>query len=293
MEALWKQRRREPSPSGAVEFRSAGSCLPSYPAHQRSRRGSVKGSPTGPSRRRAAKAVPLTGSRGGATPYLILDPPWAVRRTLAGMGAIAIRKARPGDGKALARIHSDMAAYYVERFPEHFRMPRLDDLQDELDAELGERGNTALELVAEVDGAVVGALVARVLASEEEAEREIVPELGERRLRIEYLATDRRHQRRGVGSRLVDEAESWGREQGATVSETWTYARSPLSVPFWTQRMGYEARSVNLRSVCDRRSAVPAARGRRSGPRRRRGRERSERPQPGAGGERSEPPLKS
>ena len=104
------------------------------------------------------------------------------------MGGIAIRRARPGDGQALARIHADMAAYYVERFPEHFRMPRLAGLEDELDAELGERGDSALKLVAEVDGEVVGVLVARVLAPEEGAEREIVPELGERRLRIDYLA---------------------------------------------------------------------------------------------------------
>jgi GNAT superfamily N-acetyltransferase len=162
------------------------------------------------------------------------------------MVAIVIRKACPGDGKVLARIHADMAAYYVERFPEHFRMPRLDGLQQELDAELGARGDSTLVLVAEVGGEVVGALVARVLAAEDGAEREIVPELGETRLRIDYLATDRRYQRRGVGSRLVDEAEAWARERGATVSETWTYARSHLSMPFWTERMGYEARSVNL-----------------------------------------------
>ena len=33
----------------------------------------------------------------------------------------------------------------------------------------------------------------------------------------------------------------------ATVSETWTYPDSPLSVPFWEERMGYEERSMNLR----------------------------------------------
>jgi GNAT superfamily N-acetyltransferase len=164
------------------------------------------------------------------------------------MAAIVVRQARPGDGEALARIHKDMAAYYVERFPGDFRIPALEGLEDELDAELGEPSDTTLRLVAEVDGDVVGALVARVLPPEDGAEREIVPELAATRLRIEYLATDRRHQRRGVGTRLVDEAEVWGRGEGATLSETWTYARSPLSMPFWTQRMGgYRERSVSLR----------------------------------------------
>jgi hypothetical protein len=27
----------------------------------------------------------------------------------------------------------------------------------------------------------------------------------------------------------------------------WTYGASPLSLPFWKQRMGYEPRSVQLR----------------------------------------------
>jgi GNAT superfamily N-acetyltransferase len=204
-----------------------------------------QGEPEGPTEASAARALDGFARRS----YAVREagPGMRAEAYARGMAAIAIRKARPGDGQALARIHADMAAYYVERFPEHFRAPRLDGLQDELDAELGERGDSTLELVAEVDGEVVGALVAQVLAPEESAEREIVPELGERRLRIEYLATDRRHQRHGVGTRLVDEAESWGREHGATVSETWTYARSPQSVPFWTRRMGYEARSVNLR----------------------------------------------
>ena len=163
------------------------------------------------------------------------------------MAAIVVRKARPGDGRALVRIHEDMAAYYVERFPGDFRAPLLEGLEGELDAELGTAGDTMLRLVAEIDGEVVGALVARVVAPEDGAEREIEAELVEIRVRIEYLATSRRHQGRGVATHLVDAAEGWGRDQGATASETTTYARSPVSLPFWTQRMGYREHSVNVR----------------------------------------------
>lgn len=35
-----------------------------------------------------------------------------------------------------------------------------------------------------------------------------------------------------------------GREQGATLAATDTYVDSPLSVPFWQERMGYRPRSV-------------------------------------------------
>jgi GNAT superfamily N-acetyltransferase len=163
------------------------------------------------------------------------------------MARITVREARLGDGEALTRIHGNMAAYYADLAPNHFRTPVLDGFAEELDVEMESTDHTTLHLVAEVDGEVVGALVARLLPPEDGAERQIAPDLGETRLRIDYVATDAAHRRHGVGSRLVEGAETWGRDSGATVAETWTYHRSPLSMPFWEQRMGYEERSVNLR----------------------------------------------
>jgi GNAT superfamily N-acetyltransferase len=160
---------------------------------------------------------------------------------------IAVRDARPGDGVALARIHGQMAAYYAALAPEHFHVPDLDGFAEEIDTALAAPGNEVRHLVAEVDGDVAGALIASVLAPEEGAEREISPDLSSMRLRIDYLAVDEAHRRAGVGARLVEHAEEWGREHGATVAETWTYRRSPLSLPFWEDGMGYEERSVNLR----------------------------------------------
>ena len=61
------------------------------------------------------------------------------------------------------------------------------------------------------------------------------------------LGVDPAHRRRGVASALVAAAEAHARDRGATVVETWTYHGSPLSLPFWTERMGYAERSVNLR----------------------------------------------
>jgi GNAT superfamily N-acetyltransferase len=165
------------------------------------------------------------------------------------MGRIEVRAARSGDGEALQRIHAEMAAYYVALAPHHFRSPGLEGLSAELDALAAQVPETELRLVAEDGGEVVGALSARLLAPEEGAEREVTPDLGATRVRIDYLATAEAHRRRGVGGRLVEAAEAWARSHGATVVETTTYQDSPLALPFWTRGAGYEVRSVNLRKL--------------------------------------------
>jgi GNAT superfamily N-acetyltransferase len=164
-----------------------------------------------------------------------------------GMTAITVRAVRPGDGEALTRIHRNVAVYYAEFAPEHLHVPILEGFAEELDAESESADDMALHLVAEADSKVVGALAARLLVPGPGAERQITPDLGETRLRIEYLAIDEAWRRQGVGTRLVETAEGWGRSAGAKIAETSTYYRSPLSIPFWEQRMGYEELSVNLR----------------------------------------------
>jgi len=148
---------------------------------------------------------------------------------------------------ALTRIHAEVAQYHIDLGPRDFQMPILDGFAEDLDAEVGGTDGVTLRLVAEAEGEVAGALVARLLPPEDGAKRQITPDLGETRLNIEYLATAAASRRRGVGTRLVEAAEAWGRSVGATIAETSTYHGSPLSVPFWEERMGYQEPSVNLR----------------------------------------------
>jgi hypothetical protein len=44
----------------------------------------------------------------------------------------------------------------------------------------------------------------------------------------------------------MSEIEAWGQSQGATVSTLDTYIHSPVSVPFYANRMGYERRSTHF-----------------------------------------------
>jgi GNAT superfamily N-acetyltransferase len=63
---------------------------------------------------------------------------------------------------------------------------------------------------------------------------------------VDAVVIEEAYRRRGVGERLMDGLEAWGREQGASMSLLDTYPESALSLPFFTERMGYDRRSVRL-----------------------------------------------
>ena len=103
-----------------------------------------------------------------------------------------------------------------------------------------------MALVAEIDGEVAGYLEARLEPPLESARWQTQPELATTRLFINFVETAPGHQRRGVATRLVDAAEAWGRDHGARYAcDTWI--DSPLSMPFWRDRMGYAPRGVIFR----------------------------------------------
>jgi GNAT superfamily N-acetyltransferase len=134
---------------------------------------------------------------------------------------VKVRPAEPGDDEALARLHADARADYAALSP----------------AELRQRdGAEELRLVADVDGELAGALVAHVVPPSGSAEPDT-------RLRIDSLVTADAHRGRGYAAQLVEAAEAWGRERGATLAEAWTHDR----VSFWKGRLAYAERSVNLR----------------------------------------------
>jgi GNAT superfamily N-acetyltransferase len=153
------------------------------------------------------------------------------------MEEISVRDAQPGDAEALARVHADVARYYDERGTHYF-------------------DGGQLRLVAEIDGEVVGALTARLL----EPVNAGVDGKGdaETRLRIDYLATAAASRRAGIGTRLVQAAENWGRKVGATVAETTAFRGSALSIPFWEDRMGYEELPMSLEKRLDLPATSPA-----------------------------------
>jgi GNAT superfamily N-acetyltransferase len=160
-------------------------------------------------------------------------------------GEPVVRPGRSGDGAALARVHLEGAAYYLAFAPEDFQMPDEDGLVAYIEGEL-EPADGSLVLVAELDGEPAAAIFVRIVPPLDEARYQWNPAFAHTRLSIEYLATGEAQRRRGVASALVEAAEQWGREQGATLAFTDTFLRSPASRPFWRDRMGYRERSVSL-----------------------------------------------
>jgi GNAT superfamily N-acetyltransferase len=140
-------------------------------------------------------------------------------------------------------IRADGVLNYAELDPEHFQLPRGEAMAEDWDDYLGQSSND-LQLVAEIDGRVVGWLRAHVEPPAENAAIQVIREPGWTRLLVDALVVDRGHWRHGAGSALLEAAESWGRGHGAHVARLDTYADSPVSVPFYEQRMGYRRRSI-------------------------------------------------
>ncbi len=166
-----------------------------------------------------------------------------------------IRRGRLGDGEAIARIHRESSSYYAAQAPDLFNRPDEQGLAAFLEPGAGDNTETSLLLVAELDGEVVGSLYATLLAPDESARYQSPSDLGETRLFVDALAVLQEHWRRGIATTLVEAAEDWGRERGATVALCDTWPESPVSIPFWEDRMGYARRSIRLRKRLDRADA--------------------------------------
>ena len=164
------------------------------------------------------------------------------------MSDVVIREFREGDAVPVARMMRENSAYYAALAPEYFREPDEAGLVDLVQNDHEWRAQPEhFGRVAEVDGEVAGYIEATLQPPLETAQWQAQRDLGHTRLFIGCLGTAARYKRRGVATRLVEAAEEWGRRRGARVAVCDTYIDSPLSVPFWERRMGYERRAILLR----------------------------------------------
>jgi GNAT superfamily N-acetyltransferase len=158
--------------------------------------------------------------------------------------SVQIRSPRPGDGEGMARVWLSDGAYYADLDPAHFQLPSAEGLAESFEAAIGPERQDALQLVAEQDGQVAGWLTAHIEHPSANAAHQTVRELGWTRLYVDALMVDQALWRQGIGTALLETAESWGRDRGASVVRLTTYPGSSVSVPFYERHMGYERRSI-------------------------------------------------
>src|SRR4051794_14590643 len=93
-----------------------------------------------------------------------------------------IRRARPGDGPALVRMHEELGETYAGLAPELFQRPVTIGLVEEVKALVARDDERALHLIAEVGGEPAAVLGARLLRPDDDAARQIQRDAGAVRL---------------------------------------------------------------------------------------------------------------
>ncbi|HEY6568255.1 MAG TPA: GNAT family N-acetyltransferase [Actinomycetota bacterium] len=156
---------------------------------------------------------------------------------------VIIRSVRPGDGAALADRWVEFGRYYASRDPARFRVPEVEGLARWFGSRIDEPHD--LWLVAERSGVIVGFLEARVWPAPDDASRQLMRELAEPSLHVTTLFVTERERGRGVGRSLMQAAEDWGREHGATSAAVIAIADSPLAVPFYAG-MEYQQNTIGF-----------------------------------------------
>jgi len=160
---------------------------------------------------------------------------------------LALRPPRPGDGDGLARCWLNAGASCAALNPALFQVPAPDGLAQSLeDRFLHLAANDALVLVADSASHVVGYLIATIAPPSPRAALDASRDAGLVRLAIDALIIREDSRHHGVGTRLMEAAERWGRGRGAAIALLDTYD-SPLSVPFYEHHLGYSRRALRLR----------------------------------------------
>lgn len=163
-----------------------------------------------------------------------------------------IRPVRERDGDDLVETWDDGRSFYASLDAEIFQAPDPNDPVDadafveslrDADAKPG-----GFARVAELEGRVVGYIVAHLDEPMPDAAEQLTRDLGRLRGYVDALGVHRSAWRHGVGTALIVGAEEWARAEGAVVMKMDTSLRSPVSVPFY-EALGYDREAVIFRKA--------------------------------------------
>ena len=151
----------------------------------------------------------------------------------------------------MARIWRDTGRFYVDVNAGDFQVPHEEGLVDWLESgvEAMESDPDLALLVAEDDGEVIGWVGARLVTPVSDAPWQLQRELAATRLIIDAVGVADEARGHGTGVHLVQAAERWGRERGASIAVADGNWESGVVPRFWENRLGYRCRSVSLRKA--------------------------------------------
>ena len=152
--------------------------------------------------------------------------------------AVDIRKATPADVGSLADIYQASAEHHQRLDPSLYSTPDYLALRERYAKRLPLPGDEEI-LVAEVDGEVVGWI-----------EMLLRPATGQPRMMRDALsvaldiAVLPEHRGHGVGSLLVEAAETWATERGAEVMTLSTHVANFDAIRFYQERHGFRTTGI-------------------------------------------------
>jgi ribosomal protein S18 acetylase RimI-like enzyme len=163
------------------------------------------------------------------------------RTTDAGRPSVTIRPAVAEDADGIARAFLESAEHHASLDPARYAAPSFEPIfmryrggQRRWD-DADEKGIT---LVADLGGEIIGFIDARLEQSPDPMHRELVY------CDISEIAVIRRDRNKGIGGRLLQAAEAWGREHGADYASLEYHAANTTASRFYQNRMGYRAAHI-------------------------------------------------
>lgn len=155
--------------------------------------------------------------------------------------AIAIRRAAPEDAEGITRTYMESAEHHASLDSELYRAPERETItaryregrqhpQDGCEA--------SITLVAELSDEIVGFIDTRLFEPLDAMHREMILCL------VSEIAVSRRHQNQGIGGKLLQAAEEWGREHGAEFAILEYHPANTGAGTFYQRHMGYRLSSL-------------------------------------------------